>query len=164
MVSPKKKKDKKVTHDLIAKPIVKGQFWIITDRDKKVGNITANNTGYGVQLSGSNLQFKNTKDIKNTAKIKFEALKTNNTKAQVPYPEYPTTPKVYNSIFDIKRGLHLYTKSKKSKCFHAAGWFVIDQNGEKQVTFCPKFIFIQRYPFVGPFKTETEAQAQINIR
>lgn len=157
------KKDKKMTEDLVAKPIVKDRFWIITNGDKKVGNITANNAGYGVELGGTTIQFKNTSEIKNSAKIKFEPIKTNNTKAQIPYPQYPTTPRVYNSIFDIKRGLHLYTKTSKSKCFHAAGWFVIEHNGEPQVEFCPKFIFIQRYPFVGPFKTKEEAQDQINI-
>lgn len=152
-----------MTKNLVAKPIVKDQFWIITDGVKKVGNITSNHAGYGVQLSGSTIQFKNTKEIKNNAKITFEPIKTNRKKAELPYPEYPTTAKVYNSIFDIKKGIHLYTKSKKSKCYHAAGWFVIEHNGEPKVEFCPKFIFIQRYPYAGPFKTKEEAQNQINI-
>jgi hypothetical protein len=162
-MSKANKKDKKMIDDLVAKPVVKGQFWIITNGNKKVGNITANNAGYGVDLDGTSLQFKNTNEIKNNAKIKFEPLKTNKIKAKTPYPEYPTTPRVYNSMFDVKRGLHLYTKSEKSKCFHAAGWFVIEHNGEPQISFCPKFIFIQRYPFAGPFKTKEEAQLQINI-
>jgi hypothetical protein len=149
--------------DLVAKPVVKDQYWIVTDGNKKVGNIIANNSGYGVHLNGTIVQFKNTSEIKNSAKIKFQPLKTNNTKAEMPYPQYPTTPRVYNSLFDIKRGLHIYTKTKKSKCYYAAGWFAIDQNGEKQILFCPKFIFIQRYSFAGPFKTKDEAAAQINM-
>lgn len=80
----------------------------------------------------------------------------------MPYPEYPTTAKTYNSMFDVKRGLHLYTKTRKSKCFHAAGYFVIEQNGVKSVQFCPKYIFIQRYPYEGPYKTQNEANIQIN--
>lgn len=148
--------------ELVAKPIVKDQFWIVTDGEKKVGNIAANNSGYGVQLNGTKLQFKNTADIKKSAKIRFEPIKSNNTRAAMPYPEYPTTARTYNSMFDVKRGLHLYTKTKKSKCFHAAGWFVMEQNGVRQVTFCPKYIFIQRYPYEGPFKTEIEAQNLIN--
>jgi hypothetical protein len=148
--------------DLVAKPIVKDQFWIVIDGDRKVGNIAANNSGYGVQLNGTTLQFKNTADIKKTAKIRFEPVKSNNTKATMPYPDYPTTARTYNSMFDVKRGLHLYTKTLKSKCFHAAGWFVMDQNGVKQTVFCPKYIFVQRYPYEGPFKTQTEAEALIN--
>lgn len=149
--------------ELVAKQIVKDQFWVVTDGDKKVGNITANNTGYGVQLNGTFLQFENTSEIKKNARIRFEPLKSNNKKAELPYPQYPTTARTYNSMFDVKRGLHLYTKTKKSKCFHAAGWFVIEQNGQKQVAFCPKYIFIQRYPYSGPYKTENEAKVQINI-
>jgi len=49
------------------------------------------------------------------------------------------------------------------KCLHAAGYFVMEQNGVKQVVFCPKYIFIQRYSYQGPFKTEDEAKSVINI-
>ena len=148
--------------ELIAKQIVKDQFWVVTDGEKKVGNSTANNSGYGLQLNGTLLQFKNTADIKKSTKIRFEPIKSNNTKAAMPYPDFPTTARTHNSMFDVKRGLHLYTKTKKSKCYHAAGWFVMEQNGVKQTVFCPKYIFIQRYPYQGPFKTENEANILIN--
>jgi hypothetical protein len=149
-------------NELIAKPIIKNQFWIVTDGEKKVGNIEANNAGYGVQINGNFLQFNNTEELKKKTKIRFEPIKSNNTKATIPYPEYPTTPRTYNSLLDIKRGLHLFTKTKKSKCQYAAGWFAMEQNGVKSVVFCPKYIFIQRYPYKGPFKTESEASNQIN--
>ena len=149
--------------DLIAKPIVKNQFWIVTDGTKKVGNIEANNAGYGVQINGHTLQFDNTTDLKKKTQIRFEPIKSNKTKASLPYPQYPTPAKVYNSVFDVKRGLHLFTTTLKSKCQHAAGWFVIDQNGVQTTSFCPKYIFIQRYPYEGPFKTENEAKSKINI-
>lgn len=148
--------------ELVAKPIVKDQFWIVTDGTKKVGNIEANNAGYGVQINGHVLQFNNTAELKKKTHIRFEPIKSNKTKAAIPYPEYPTTAKTYNSLFDIKRGLHLFTKTRKSKCQHAAGWFLINQNGVEQVVFCPKYIFIQRYSYQGPFKTEAEASS-INI-
>lgn len=149
--------------DLIAKPIVKNQYWIITDGNKKVGNIEANNAGYGMQLNGNFLQFNNTDEIKKKTKIRFEPVKSNNAKINLPYPEYPAVNKTYNDVFDVKRGLHLFTKSKKSKCLYAAGYFVMEQNGASSVVFCPKYIFIQRYGYKGPYKTEVEAQSQINI-
>ena len=148
--------------ELVAKPIVKNQFWIVTDGNKKVGNIEANNAGYGVQINGTFLQFNNTEELKKKTQIKFEPIKTNKTKTTTPYPEYPTPARIYNSIFDVQRGLHLFTTSTKSKCLHAAGWFVVDQNGTKEVAFCPKYIFIQRYPYSGPYKTESEAHSKIN--
>jgi hypothetical protein len=149
-------------NELVAKPIIKDQYWVVTDGDKKVGNVLANSAGYEVILNGSTLQFNNTKDIAKQTKITFQPVKSNKVKVEMPYPEYPTTSKTYNNIFDIKRKLHLYTKTLKSKCYHAAGYFIIDQNGHKSVVFCPKYIFIQRYDYVGPFKTEDEANELLN--
>ena len=80
----------------------------------------------------------------------------------MPFKVYPTTGKVFNSMLDIKRKLHLFTTDIKSKCYHAAGWFVIQQGSEKTTVFCPKYIFIERYPYQGPFKTEDEAKIMIN--
>ena len=42
--------------ELTAKPIT-DDFWILTQNDKKVGNVCANSAGYGVQLAGSFFQF-----------------------------------------------------------------------------------------------------------
>lgn len=148
--------------ELIAKPIIKDQYWVVTDGDKKVGNVQANNAGYEVKLNGNVLQFNNTSDIKKNTKISFQPMKSNKAKVEMPYPEYPTPNKTYNNIFDVKRKLHVFTKTTKSKCYHVAGWFNIDQNGHKETVFCPKYIFIQRYPYDGPFKTETEANSHIN--
>lgn len=148
--------------ELIAKPIVKDQYWVVTDGEKKVGNVIANGSGFTVKLNGNDINFKDTNDIRKKTKIRFQPLKSNQTKAQLPYPEYPTTSRTYNSVFDIRRKLHLFTKSKNSKCFHAAGWFVLNQNGQNSVIFCPKYIFIQRYEYHGPYKTETEANSRIN--
>lgn len=148
--------------NLVAKPIVKGEYWVVTDGDKKVGNVIANGTGFDVKLNGSQAHFKNTSDVKRKTKIEFQTLKTNKTKVNLPFANYPTTSKVYNSVFDVKRKIHLYTKTLKSKCYFAAGYFVMNQNGQNEVVFCPKYIFVQRYPYLGPFKTEEEANSMIN--
>jgi len=146
---------------LIAKPVVKDQFWIVTDGEKKVGNVIAEGSGFDVKLHGNIAHFKNTSAIKRQVQIEFEPV-AKKTKPEPAFTEYPTTSKVYNSMFDIKRRLHLYTKTPKSKCYHAAGWYVMRQGSEPVVTFCPKYIFIQRYEYSGPYKTENEAKSQIN--
>jgi hypothetical protein len=149
--------------NLIAKPIVKGEYWVVTDGDKKVGNVVATNSGYDVKLNGNFAHFKNTKAIEKQVNIEFEHIKKSS-QSENPFGEFPTTSKVYNSILDIKRRLHVFTKSPKSKCYHVAGWFTITQGNEKSVVFCPKYIFVQRYPYQGPFKTKLEAQEVINSR
>ena len=148
---------------LIAKPVVKNQFWIVTDGNEKVGNVIADGSGFEVKLNGNKTHFKNTNAIKKQTSIEFQTIKVDKHKKEIPFNEYPTTKKVFNSILDIKRKIHLFTTTQKSKCFHAAGWYVLYQGDEPTVTFCPKYIFIQRYEYLGPFKTEDEAKKLINI-
>lgn len=147
---------------LIAKPVVKDQFWVVTDGEKKVGNVIASGTGFEVKVNGINTLYKDRNDLKKRTKIEFQTLKTDRTTTKLPFAIFPTTPKVFNSMFDVKRKLHLYTKTSKSKCYYAAGWFVLNQSGEYEAVFCPKYIFIQRYDYKGPFKTEIEAKSMIN--
>lgn len=152
-----------MTTPLIAKPVVKNQFWIVTDGVEKVGNVIADGSGYEVKLNGNKTHYKNTSSIQKYAHIQFQNIKIE-VPTREPFNEYPTTKKVYNSILDIKRKIHVYTKTPKSKCYHAAGWFVLNQNTEPVVTFCPKYIFVQRYAYIGPFKTENEANLAINSK
>ena len=152
-----------MTKTLIAKPVVKNQFWIVTDGKEKVGNVLADGSGFEVKLNGNKSHYKNTTAIKRKTNIEFETVqKADKTKHDLPFKVYPTTDKVFNSMLDIKRKLHLFTTGAKSKCYHAAGWFIIQQGTEKETVFCPKYIFIQRYPYQGPYKTENEAKKAIN--
>lgn len=144
---------------LIAKPIIKNQFWVITDGTHKVGNVVATGCGYEVKLNGSTSHFDSTKSIKH---IEFRQNVTKPTPTTTSFNEYPTTAKVFNSLLDVKRKIHLYTKTTKSKCYHAAGWFTVKQGSTAEVMFCPKYIFIQRYEYTGPYKTKDEANSSIN--
>lgn len=148
---------------LIAKPVVKNQFWIVTDGKEKVGNVIADGSGFEVKLNGNKTHYKNTNIIKKITNIEFESnKKVDKSTHNLPFKVYPTTSKVYNSMLDVKRKMHLFTTTPKSKCYHAAGWYVINQGNDPVVTFCPKYIFIQRYPYQGPFKSEEDAKKMIN--
>ena len=152
-----------MTKTLIAKPVVKNQFWIVTDGKEKVGNVLADGSGFEVKLNGAKSHYKNTTAIKRKTNIEFETVqKIDKTNHDLPFKVYPTTNKVFNSMLDIKRKLHLFTTGPKSKCYHVAGWFNIQQGSENSTFFCPKYIFIQRYSYQGPYKTEIEAKKAIN--
>jgi len=152
-----------MTKNLIAKPVIKDQFWIVTNGKEKVGNVIADGSGYEVKINGNKTHYKNTDLIKRQTNIEFERVKKS-VKKDIPFNEYPTPNKIYNSVYDLKRKIHLFTKTKKSKCYYAAGYYIIEQGTEKVVTFCPKYIFIQRYKYAGPFKTSVEAENVINIQ
>ena len=53
-----------MTKTLIAKPVVKNQFWIVTDGNEKVGNVLADGSGFEVKLNGNKSHYKNTTAIK----------------------------------------------------------------------------------------------------
>lgn len=150
--------------NLKAKPIVKNEFWVITDGSKKVGNVIAEGSGFDVKI-GNNIEHYSTKKaIEKKVQLEFEkTVKSKAAPETPPFAVYPTSSnRVYNSVFDVKRKLHLFTDTPKSKCFHAAGWFALKQGDEFVATLCPKYIFVQRYEYMGPFKSEEEANSSIN--
>ena len=66
------KKRTTMTKTLIAKPVVKNQFWIVTDGKEKVGNVIADGSGFEVKLNGSKSHFKNTTAIQKQIHIEFQ--------------------------------------------------------------------------------------------
>jgi hypothetical protein len=150
--------------NLKAKPIVKGEYWVITDGDKKVGNVIAEGTEYTVKIDNKIEHYKSTKAIEKSKSIEFEkVVKVKAETSTPPFAVFPTSGnRIYNSFFDVKRKLHIYTTTPKSKCYYVAGWFGIKQNEDFVSVFCPKYIFIQRYDYIGPFKTESEVNISIN--
>lgn len=143
--------------NLIAKPIVKNQLWVVTSNGNKVGNVEFKSNGYNVRLGEYEFNFDSTNSIEQLVSIKFER-PISAKKVVPPYAIWPTSGKTYNNMYDIKRKLHVYTKSKKSRCYYAAGWFKMNLNESWQTIFCPKYIFIQRYPYHGPFSSKDEAE------
>jgi hypothetical protein len=140
---------------LIAKPIVENKLWLITDNGIKVGNLELTNKGYNLKLHGKQFNYDSTKTVEELAKIEFDGGRS--VKPAISYAKWPTDSKTYNDVFDVKRKLHIYTKTKSSKCYHAAGWFNMNVNGQWQTIFCPKYIFVTRYEYNGPYMSEEEA-------
>jgi hypothetical protein len=149
---------------LIAKPVVKNQYWIVTDGKQKVGNVISDGNGYDLKIGSTITHYNSTKAIANKEKIEFIPTPKSEKKSIIPtYAVFPTgSNKVYNSMLDIRKKIHLFTKTVKSKCYHAAGWFAVKQGAEYVAILCPKYIFIQRYEYYGPFHTEDEAKSMIN--
>ena len=142
---------------LLAKPLIKNRLWLITNGKFKVGKIEARDQGYDVHLGNKSAHYDNAASIQKLTPIEFERpLLSNNTK---PFSIWPTEGKTYNDVIDIKRRLYLYTKNKNSKCYYAAGYFRVKMDGQWATHFCPKYIFLQRYEYTGPYMTEAEADS-----
>lgn len=149
--------------NLTAKPIVKGEFWVITDGKKKIGNVISDGSGFDVKIGNNIEHYTTTKQIEKKKHIQFEKIAKPSKEKKDPFAVFPTdSNRIYNSFYDVQRKLHIYTKTPKSKCYHVAGWFNMKQGDEFQPVFCPKYIFVQRYEYQGPFKTLDELNSSIN--
>lgn len=150
--------------NLKAKPIVNGEYWVITDGVKKVGNVLSDGSGFDVKIGNNIEHYASTKQIEKKIHIEFERIaKKAKADLKAPFAVFPTdSNRIYNSFYDLQRKLHIFTKTPKSKCYHVAGWFAIKQGEEYAPVFCPKYIFVQRYDYIGPFKSKEEVNSSIN--
>jgi len=145
--------------NLVAKPIIDNEFWVITDENGKVGNVESSESGFKLKIADNVSYFDSTFAISEAVQIKFETAQSAISSITPAYAQWPYTNPGYNHIWDVKRKLHVYTKSHDSKCYYVAGYFRMKLDDQWQTIFCPKYIFIQRYPYLGPFASEKLADA-----
>jgi hypothetical protein len=146
---------------LVAKPIVDKQFWVIQRDEKKVGNVEAYAGGYQVKINNQVVaQYKTLKLVERSIDIQFVAA-NKPAKKKLPTHEvhgYPTSGRVYNPMWDVPQKLPVYTKTKKSKSWYAAGWYTVKKGRKWEAIQDPKLILLQRYPYKGPFHNKEEAE------
>jgi hypothetical protein len=144
---------------IVAKTVIDKQFWILQENDRKIGNIEACDGGYQVKINNQVAQFKTIKMAAQRVNIQFEPSKR---PAKSPSPshsvyDYPTKGKTYNGIWNVPQKLPLFTKTKKSKSWYAAGWYQVKKGRHWSVVQDPKLILLQRYSYAGPFYTKEDA-------
>jgi hypothetical protein len=145
---------------LVAKPVVDKQFWILQDGDRKVGNIEACAGGYQVRINNQTAQFKTIRTAAQRVNIEFETLpKLEKVKPSVNLVHgYPAQGRVYNPIWDVPQKLPLFTKTKKSKSWFAAGWYRVKKGRNWTTVQDPKLILLQRYSYSGPYHSHGQAE------
>jgi hypothetical protein len=144
---------------LIAKPVIDKQFWILQDGNQKVGNIEACAGGYQVKIQNQIAQFKTIRMAAQRIDIQFEPVKKITPERQTEnlVHGYSAAGKIYNPMWDIKMKLPIYTKTKKSKSWFAAGWYRVKKGRLWTVTWGPKLIVLQRREYLGPFYNKEQA-------
>jgi hypothetical protein len=146
--------------DIHAKPIVDGKFWIVEQDGAKIATLhKKENNRFLLSSSTGDVMFSKKQDL---TKQFGEGFFLNNTKVKVTQSEpnechgFPTSVKPYNSMYDVRKKLPLFTKSNASKSLYCAGYYVIKFNKGWVKSFCPKSITLERNEYKGPFKTEFE--------
>ena len=147
---------------IIAKPVVDKQFWILQDGSEKIGNVeAAQGGGFNVKINDTIQQYKTIRMVTQLHNIVFEQPpKTKKKTVGSDVHGYEAHGRVYNPIWDVKHRLPLFTKSKKSKSWFAAGWYQIKQHRNWKAVHNPKLILLERYPYRGPFTSKEQANDQ----
>jgi|TARA_R110000772_G_scaffold40435_5_gene94696 hypothetical protein len=147
-----------------AKPVLKDKFWIVENEGTRIGTLSKNEDGFVVSQQGKVVFYKSENQLTKTYGKNF--LIANITKENKKSPRevhgYPTRTTPYNSMYDIKNKLPLFTKSEKSKSVYCAGYYLVKFNVNWLKSYCPKIITIERNEYLGPFKTEIEMKAALS--
>lgn len=141
------------------KELIPDKEWIIKNGREKIGSIQKNKKGYILTKQGQKLL------VKNLGEYGIE-LPQKKLESSISIPDqiydYPCSSKPFDPIFNIKKKLPIFTKSKKSKSQFCAGYYIIQFRKGWVKSFCPKLITLERYPYKGPFKTELEMKSELN--
>lgn len=147
-----------------AKEIIKNKFWIVQDNGENIGTISFNDEQYMLSDAKGSRFFSSTKQLQKSFNkpVSWTNLEIVETEPSKEVNGYATSCVPYNSMYDIKRKLPLFTKSKKSKSLYCAGFYIIQFEKGWVKSFCPKLITIERYVSKGPFKTEIEMRQELS--
>ena len=146
-----------------AKPVLDGKFWIVEDAGVKIGTLAKEEEGFVVSAKGKIDFYKNENALKRKlGKNLFVAKIPTQNSQEKEVHGYPTRSLPYNSMYDLKSKLPLFTKSKKSKSLYCAGYYLVKFNVNWLKSYCPKLITLQRNDYMGPYKTEIEMKAALS--
>jgi len=149
-----------------AKQLVPNKFWIVQNNGRKIGTLQKDTNCYYFLCNGEKVKFDNIEVIYQTFGENFfeNTAKTKTTTDKLAWEvhNFPTSTKPFNPLYDVKKGLPLFSKSKKSKSLYCAGYYVIKFDKGWVKSFCPKLITLQRYKFQGPFTTELEMRETLS--
>lgn len=157
-----------MNEEIYAKPIIENKFWIVERGGEKIATLRKDDENRFVMSNEDGIKIYNNKEsvVRQFGKKFFVAkiLKEADNSEPNEVHGYPTSYRPHNSMFDIRRKLPLFTKSKDSKSLYCAGYYLVKFEKGWVKGFCPKLITLQRYPYHGPFKTESAMkQKLINV-
>lgn len=149
-----------MTTEINAKTVIDDKFWIVESNGTKLGTIQKVDEAEEVVYvhDDQRERFPSIRLLANKYNIKFGDVVEKSAKDNYDVYGYPSAYKPFNTVYDVKRKLPLFSKNDKSKSMYCAGYYLIKFSDTWVRTFCPKSITLNRYEFHGPFKTEQAAK------
>jgi len=158
-----------MTTKFFAKPILANRFWILESDGQKVGTICRQeDRRFMFSCSDGTRIFDNQQQLQKNFSGDWMWGSTVSAPVEVKENEdntvydYPSKFKPYNMVFDVKKKLPLFNKSKKSKSLYCAGYYIIQFEKGWVRSYCPKLLTLESYPFKGPFRTSLEMKTELS--
>lgn len=150
--------------NVVSKVLIPNKEWILENNHRKIGSIAKEKKGYSFLNKGQKFEFKSLKEIKEELGLADleSATASRSIEDSSNIYGYPCSSKPFEPVYNVKKKLPLFAKSAKSKSQYCAGYYVIKFRKGWVKSFCPKLITLERYPFHGPFKTETDMKSTLN--
>lgn len=138
-----------------AKVLIPNKVWILEEEGTKLGTLNKETKGYSFYRNGVRI------DMPDITQFGTDILKKNDASSKkIEDPKviygYPCKTIPFNAIYNVVKKLPIYTKSQKSKSYHCAGYYIIKFKNIWVKSFSPKLITLERYPFKGPYKDQSE--------
>jgi len=142
---------------ITAKPLLKNKLWVLEQNGEKFGALQCAEDGYTVIRQDKKEKFFTPEELAQHYAITFEKEHKKKSNAKVIF-DFPTSSRPHNELYDLKHGVPIFTKGEKSKSFYCAGYYLVNTTGKWAKAYCPKLLVVQRYPYMGPFKTKEEME------
>jgi len=150
--------------------IVKDKFWILEDSGIKLGTVRrTKSSDFEVIIKEEGQEVLSLNAL--TSRFGSKILESRQVKKleSVEYGKdidevegYPSKHRAYNKSTDDKN-IPIYTKTEKSKVLYAAGYYGLSFPGAGwKNAYCVKRETLDNYEYIGPFKTKTQLEAEIN--
>jgi hypothetical protein len=150
---------------LKAKTLLEGKFWIVEQGEERVGTLSKDEEDRFMYQNKKGTRIFNTEIAmkKFLGKIVFTSKELEESKVTGGQEAYgfATSSVPITSMFDIKRKLPLFTKSKKSKSFYCAGYYIIKFKKGWLRSFCPKLTTLDENEYKGPYKLQDDMKASL---
>jgi hypothetical protein len=148
-----------------AKPILKNKFWIIESNGERIGTLSKEeDKRYMYSCSTGTEYFNDTKSFNSYigGASWDKTTISDGSKADREIHGFATSGTPYNVMYNVKKKLPLFTKSKKSKSLYCAGYYIIKFDKGWVRSFCPKLMTIEKYEYKGPFKTDFTMRQELS--
>ena len=154
---------------VILKEITDNSWLVLSDEEQeRIGLLSSNPNGFVLLSKGGKVTFADKEDVEQFFEESvFDKVVKPEIQEQKEYfvKGYPVdfdNPFEADAEDEISE-LPLFTKTKASKVYHCAGYYCILFPKGWTHSFCPKLATLDKYKYVGPFRTEMEMKSHLSM-